>query len=229
MTSDKYPASLPRRMHWSNDIGGHTICPDCGTPLESEHHAYMLVTRRGGEMDFHIVGNTAGNFCERCPLLVLDREKFENFVAIAARPRGGVEYMVMGIIDLDAVPEDKKGLPFDDDTNPVPLVEFTNVGGKKPSLRSTPSRSSAPKRSGRRKRKTRQKKQLIEPPCRTPQTLVGGPRADAALMASSGRTAATKAMGKGSTQFQHLVQTEMPKKLLDRQQRVGAGACGVGL
>jgi len=51
---------------------------------------------------------------------------------------------------------------------------------------------------------------LLESPYRTPQTLVGGPRLDAALMASSGRTAATKAMGKGSTQFQHLIQTEVP-------------------
>jgi isocitrate lyase len=44
---------------------------------------------------------------------------------------------------------------------------------------------------------------------------VGGPRGDAALMASSGGTAATKAMGKGSTQHQHLVQTEIPTKLLE--------------
>ncbi len=56
---------------------------------------------------------------------------------------------------------------------------------------------------------------LVESPYRTPQTLVGGPRADAALMASSGGTAATMAMGKGSTQHQHLVQTEVPLKLLD--------------
>ena len=51
---------------------------------------------------------------------------------------------------------------------------------------------------------------LVESPYRTPQTLVGGPRLDAALMAASGRTATTKAMGKGSTQHQHLVQTEVP-------------------
>ena len=55
---------------------------------------------------------------------------------------------------------------------------------------------------------------LVESPYRTPQTLVGGPRLDGALMSASGRTAATKAMGKGSTQFQHLVQTEVPPKLL---------------
>ncbi|HEX6128166.1 MAG TPA: isocitrate lyase family protein, partial [Candidatus Limnocylindria bacterium] len=56
---------------------------------------------------------------------------------------------------------------------------------------------------------------LVESPYRTPQTLVGGPRGDAALMAASGGTAATKAMGKGSTQFQHLVQTEVAPKVLE--------------
>ncbi|WP_217913464.1 isocitrate lyase ICL2 [Miltoncostaea marina] len=55
---------------------------------------------------------------------------------------------------------------------------------------------------------------LLESPYRTPQTLVGGPRADAALEAASGYTATTKAMGAGSTQHQHLVQTEVPPKVL---------------
>ncbi len=59
------------------------------------------------------------------------------------------------------------------------------------------------------------KLRMVESPYRTPQTLVGGPRSDAALLASSGRTATTKAMGKGSTQHQHLVQTEVPRKLLE--------------
>ena len=55
---------------------------------------------------------------------------------------------------------------------------------------------------------------LVESPYSTPQTLVGGPRLDGALGACTGRTTATKAMGKGSTQFQHLVQTEVPTSLL---------------
>ncbi len=56
---------------------------------------------------------------------------------------------------------------------------------------------------------------LLESGYRTPQTLVGGPRADAGLMSISGRTATTRAMGQGSTQHQHLVQTEVPPKLLE--------------
>src|SRR6202795_639269 len=63
---------------------------------------------------------------------------------------------------------------------------------------------------------------LLESPYRTPQTLVGGQRMDAALMAASGRTATTKAMGKGSTQHQHLVQTEVPPRLLEEWLKIWA-------
>jgi len=56
---------------------------------------------------------------------------------------------------------------------------------------------------------------LLESPYRTPQTLVGGPRADAALMSLSGRTSTTKAMGVGSTQFQHHIAIELPPKTLE--------------
>ena len=38
---------------------------------------------------------------------------------------------------------------------------------------------------------------LVESPYKTPQTLVGGPRLDGALMASSGRTATTQGDGQG--------------------------------
>jgi isocitrate lyase len=67
------------------------------------------------------------------------------------------------------------------------------------------------------------KLRMVESPYRTPQTLVGGPRGDAALAATSGRTATTMAMGKGSTQHQHLVQTEVPKKLLEEWLAIWTG------
>ena len=63
--------------------------------------------------------------------------------------------------------------------------------------------------------KLQRRLRLVDSPYRTPQTLVGGPRIDAALMASTGRTATTRAMGKGSTQSQHLTQTEVPTRLLE--------------
>lgn len=59
------------------------------------------------------------------------------------------------------------------------------------------------------------KLRLIDSPYRTPQSHVGGPRSDAGLIAATGGTATTKAMGKGSTQFQHLVETEVPPRRLE--------------
>ncbi|MEM7343939.1 MAG: isocitrate lyase ICL2 [Chloroflexota bacterium] len=56
---------------------------------------------------------------------------------------------------------------------------------------------------------------LLNSPYKIPQSYVGGPRLDGILTAASGRTATTKAMGKGSTQFQHLIQTEVPPSLLE--------------
>ncbi|HIB68888.1 MAG TPA: isocitrate lyase family protein [Phycisphaerales bacterium] len=63
--------------------------------------------------------------------------------------------------------------------------------------------------------KLQRKLRLLESPYKTPQAYVGGPRMDGMLTASTGRTATTKAMGKGSTHAQHLVQTEVPTKVLD--------------
>jgi len=75
--------------------------------------------------------------------------------------------------------------------------------------------------------RVQRKLRLIESEYVTPQSLVGGPRLDAALSASSGRTATTKAMGKGSTQFQHLVQTEVPTSLLEGWLREWADHNGI--
>jgi len=72
------------------------------------------------------------------------------------------------------------------------------------------------------------KLRLVESPYRTPQTLVGGPRLDGALMASSGRTASTRAMGKGSTQVQHLIQTEVHSRLLEEWLEIWTAKHGVG-
>ena len=77
--------------------------------------------------------------------------------------------------------------------------------------------------------KLQRRLRLVDSPYRTPQTLVGGPRADAALMACSGRTATTRAMGKGSTQFQHLAQTEVPTATLEEWLEQWAAHHGLGV
>ena len=63
--------------------------------------------------------------------------------------------------------------------------------------------------------RVQRKFRLLDSPYKKPQTHVGGPRLDGALTATSGRTATTKAMGKGSTEFQHVLHTELPVETLN--------------
>jgi len=155
MSRKKFPASLPRRRYWSDEVGGCTSCPECGGALEREQHPYVAATRRHGELDVHVIGNDAGHFCGRCPVVVIDREEFGPFIAIATRGLDDVRYAVMGIVDLDAVPEDKRNLPFDDDTNPLPLVPFTNLRGGRPPAR--PKKTHKQKGKGKRRKKRKRR------------------------------------------------------------------------
>jgi len=67
----------------------------------------------------------------------------------------GEEYAILGLVDLDAIPEEKEYLPLGSDENPIPLVEFTNICSGVP----TPSgRPRVKKARARRKRKKRRSK-----------------------------------------------------------------------
>lgn len=125
MTSQSGPA--PRKMYWSDDVRGTTQCPDCKTALAPTRQSYLMVLRRGKAMDGQIVGSGGGYFCTACPVVVLDRARFDDYAAMSRAARAGSSYLVLGLVDLSAVPDNKKHLPFDHANNPLPLVMFTNL------------------------------------------------------------------------------------------------------
>jgi hypothetical protein len=89
--------------------------------------SYLLVLRNVTSMDAHIVGSAGGNFCPACPVVVLDRDQFNDYAAMNPTLRAGSTYLMPGLVDLSVVPEDKRHLPFDEADNPLPLVMFTNL------------------------------------------------------------------------------------------------------
>jgi len=112
-------------------------CPRCGGPLQQSRQTYLVATRRGKELtDNFIVGSDMGWFCARCPTVVINPEEVSALL-MHPLPRWdiGTGFAVVGIINLDAVPEEKRDLPLGDDDNPIPLVEFTNVSHDKASRR----------------------------------------------------------------------------------------------
>jgi hypothetical protein len=98
--------------------------------LEHEGHTYVMAVRQRGQIHPLVVGNDGGYFCGRCPVVVLDHKTFSDLAAlgIGIRSANDIQFVVLGMVDLAAVPQEKRHLPFDDKSNPLPLVKFTNLG-----------------------------------------------------------------------------------------------------
>ena len=143
----KFDPAIPRRMYWSKDVGGVDLCPKCRGSLESESHSYLCAVRQGNDTQTFMVGNEAGYFCERCCVIVLEFDAFaENADVMAPFRSGPAEFVVMGMVDLNAIPPEKADVPLGEDDNPIPFKAFTNTQPKRPR-----------KKGNRRKRKKRRR------------------------------------------------------------------------
>ena len=107
-------------MYWSENVGGTSVCPECGGLLEGENHCYLMgIQYSDGETSASMIGCEAGYFCAACLTIVLDNAKFEDMAEVSAD--GPITaYTVLGLVDLDAVPEEKSRLPFDEWGQPYP-------------------------------------------------------------------------------------------------------------
>lgn len=61
------------------------------------------------------------------------------------------EFTVLGLVDLESIPEDKRSLPLGGDDNPIPLVKITNMSEEKSKRRKTTAQKK--KRLKRKKRR----------------------------------------------------------------------------
>jgi hypothetical protein len=126
----KFDASIPRKMFWSDKLVSKKKCPLCRSALENEYHHYIMAIQSGKETTTLAIGNDYGAFCPECPVVVLDRKGFESVVkdVLEKSPdrgmSGDVSFVVIGVVNIAAVPEDKSHLPLGGDDNPIPLVEF---------------------------------------------------------------------------------------------------------
>ena len=121
-----YDVSLPRRRYWDTEIESPHLCPECQTLLVQDFQMYLMVVKQGKKLEPYLTGNEGGWFCPNCPVIVLDHEEFiEAVVAVSGMTTK--EFTVTGIVNSDAIPDDKKHLPLGGDDNPIPLVEFLNI------------------------------------------------------------------------------------------------------
>jgi hypothetical protein len=142
--------TLTRRMFYrAVNPSLDTPCPRCGKTLSPEPGVYFIATRQGGQQGDHfMISGDFGFYCGACPTVVIDPEKLIDLLQVGAtRWDVGDAYTVLGLIAMEAIPEDQRDVPIDE-LDAIPLVPF------EPGDR--PRRSSKPRRrKGKSKRKKR--------------------------------------------------------------------------
>jgi len=118
--------SIHRWMYWGDEVDSLHICPKCKSSLIHQRRPYLVLVKGRKEIESFIVGTDGGYFCPNCPVVVLDKLSFASMVAIAPGVRRSSQFIVKGLVNLAAVPEDKRSIPLGRDDNPIPLVEFLN-------------------------------------------------------------------------------------------------------
>lgn len=120
----KFPASIPRKMFTKSEVGNSDFCPVCGARLENENHTYLIVVKSKNDFDSFVMGNDFGYFCLNCPVVVVDYDSFSDLLIAANKVTPTSRFIVAGMVDLDAIPEEKSRVPIGSQDNQVPLVEF---------------------------------------------------------------------------------------------------------
>ncbi|MGC9394642.1 MAG: hypothetical protein ACP5J4_07275 [Anaerolineae bacterium] len=148
--------SVPRELiPWQGE-GDPGPCPKCGAPLKQHNATYMVLTRHGDKLaDSFMTGSDKGWFCTQCPALLLNTQEVAEPLAFGLRDWDiGDQYAVVGIVDLNAVPPEKHHLPIGAPGNPVPLVEFSNVGAP----HAARGRSGSSRHPGSKKRRKKRRR-----------------------------------------------------------------------
>ena len=115
--------SKPRRRYFSNEFG-LSVCPECGSGLTEEYSSILLIVKSDSDEGEFMTSLSGSHFCSNCPVVVFDSDKVELAAKVGIRGDKNLRYNIAGLIDLDAIPKDKKHLPIGCDENPIPLVQF---------------------------------------------------------------------------------------------------------
>jgi hypothetical protein len=101
-------------------------CPRCGGELVQQYASYLIATRnQSKQADSFMIGSDAGWFCRTCPTIVINRQQIGQTLSYGGgRWNVGREFTILGLVNLDAVPPEKRHLPLGEADNPIPLVEF---------------------------------------------------------------------------------------------------------
>jgi len=119
----KFDLSIPRRWYYSED-SGLSSCPECGLPL-IEDNCTVIIAAKSDTDEGEFMSNLNGShFCNSCPVVVFDSDKIEQAARLGIRGDSNLRYLICGIVDFNAIPQEKRHLEIGIEGNPMPLVHF---------------------------------------------------------------------------------------------------------
>ncbi|MCO6479687.1 MAG: SEC-C domain-containing protein [Phaeodactylibacter sp.] len=113
----------PKRKYFSHEFSLE-YCPECKGTLTEKACTILLAVRSARDKAEFLTNLSGSRFCERCPVVVFDSSKVEYAAIAGLKEETNFKYTVLGIVDLDAVPEEKRNLELGTDENPLPLIDF---------------------------------------------------------------------------------------------------------
>ena len=119
----KFDLSIPRRRYYSEECG-LASCPECGLPLIEDSCTVIIAAKSDTDEGEFMSNMTGSHFCNSCPVVVFDSDKIEQAARHGMRGDANLRYVIGGIIDFNAIPQEKRHLEMGIDGNPVPLVNF---------------------------------------------------------------------------------------------------------
>jgi len=129
--------SQAKRMYYSKESGLQS-CPECGSELLEENCTILLRVKSKSDEAAFITNHSGSHFCKQCPVVVFDRNQVEQGAKYAIREDSNLQFIIAGIVNLKAIPDEKKHLEIGSDDNPIPLVHFlpdlntkTGISGEK--------------------------------------------------------------------------------------------------
>ena len=113
-----------RRRRYNSDECGLTFCPECKSELTKEGCTTLLAVKSDTDEGEFMTSLNGSHFCTNCPVVVFDNEKVEQAARLGIRGDVNLKYLIVGIVDLNSIPKEKRHLEIGIDENPVPLVHF---------------------------------------------------------------------------------------------------------
>jgi len=121
--------TLSRRVFYRKVGTSSTLsCPRCNHTLVCETGVYFVTTRQGQQPGGHLImSGNFGFYCPACPTVVMDQGELDQYVHLGAQ-NGETKpaYAVLGLVDLESLPEAQSHLSFDE-LDELPLIPFHAV------------------------------------------------------------------------------------------------------